>query len=96
LGWCAANLLYERKRERVITLNVKGVSVVGDEAALSRGKYLFGSRGCGGCHAPTGAGATVIDDPDGGFYVRSPNITPGGVVVKYTEADWCERSGWRR
>jgi mono/diheme cytochrome c family protein len=84
----AATLLYERKRERVITLNVNGVSVVGDEAALSRGKYLFGSRGCGGCHAPTGAGATVIDDTDGGFYVRSPNITPGGVVVKYTEADW--------
>ena len=84
----AATLLYERKRERVITLNVKGVSVVGDEAALSRGKYLFGSRGCGGCHAPTGAGATVIDDPAGGFYVRSPNITPGGAVAKYTEADW--------
>jgi mono/diheme cytochrome c family protein len=82
----AANLLYQRKRERVITLDVKGVSVV--SAALDRGKYLFASRGCGGCHAPSGAGSVVIDDPDGGFYVRSPNITPGGVVAKYTETDW--------
>ena len=82
----AANLLYERKRDRVVTLTVKSVNVVSDEAALARGKYLFNSRGCGGCHAPTGAGAVVIDD--GGFYVRSPNITPGGVVAKYTEVDW--------
>jgi mono/diheme cytochrome c family protein len=82
----AANLLYDRKRDRVITLDVKGVSVV--SAALDRGKYLFASRGCGGCHAPSGAGSVVIDDPDGGFYVRSPNITAGGVVAKYTETDW--------
>ncbi len=84
----AANVLYERKRDRVVTLTVKGVNVVSDEAALARGKYLFNSRGCGGCHAPTGAGAVVIDDKDGGFYVRSPNITPSGVVAKYTEVDW--------
>jgi mono/diheme cytochrome c family protein len=84
----AANLLFDRKRERVTRVDVKGVTVVSDEAALARGKYLFASRGCGGCHAASGAGHVFIDDPAGGFRARSPNITPAGVVAKYTEADW--------
>jgi mono/diheme cytochrome c family protein len=84
----AANLLFERKRDRVIQLDVKAVPVVADAAALERGKYLFMSRGCGGCHAANGAGSPFIDQPGGGFYVRSPNITPGGVVASYSERDW--------
>jgi mono/diheme cytochrome c family protein len=83
----AANLAYERKRDRVVALDVKGVTVVGDEAALARGKYLFASRGCAECHGANGAGHVVIDDP-GGFYVHSPNITPGGVAASYSEVDW--------
>ena len=47
----AANLLFDRKRERVIKLDVKAIPVVADAAALERGKYLFMSRGCGDCHA---------------------------------------------
>ena len=84
----AATLLFDRKRERVIKLDVKPVSVVADAAALERGRYLFMSRGCGDCHAASGAGRAFIDEPGGGFYVRSPNITPAGVVAKYTDADW--------
>ena len=84
----AANLLFDRKRDRVVTLDVKGVTVVSDEAALARGKYLFASRGCGDCHAANGAGRVFIDDPASGFVVRSPNITPGGVVAKYSDVDW--------
>jgi mono/diheme cytochrome c family protein len=84
----AADLLYDRKRDRVVTLDVKGVTVVSDEAALVRGKYLFASRGCGDCHAANGAGRVFIDDPASGFVVRSPNITPGGVVAKYSDVDW--------
>jgi len=84
----AANLLFDRKRDRIVKFDVKGVAVVSDEATLARGKYLFASRGCGDCHAANGAGRVFIDEPDGGFRVRSPNITPGGVVAKYTEADW--------
>jgi len=84
----AANLLFERKRERVIKLDVKKISVVADAAALERGKYLFMSRGCGDCHAANGAGRAFINEPGGGLYVRSPNITPGGVVAAYTELDW--------
>jgi mono/diheme cytochrome c family protein len=84
----AANLLFDRKRDRVVTLDVKGVNVASDEASLARGKYLFASRGCGDCHAANGAGRVFIDDPASGFIVRSPNITSGGVVAKYSDVDW--------
>jgi len=84
----AANLLFERKRERVINVDVKAIPVVADSAALERGKYLFMSRGCGDCHAANGAGRAFINEPDGGLYVRSPNITRSGVVAAYTELDW--------
>ena len=84
----ASNLLFDRKRDRVVTLDIKGVTVVSDEAALARGKYLFASRGCGDCHAANGAGRVFIDDPASGFVVRSPNITSGGVVAKYSDVDW--------
>jgi len=84
----AANLAFDRKRDRVIALDVGGVTVVADEAALARGKYLFASRGCGDCHGANGAGHVFIDDPAGGLRVRSPNITPGGVAGGYSEADW--------
>jgi len=84
----AANLLFDRKRDRVVTLDVKGVNVASDEASLARGKYLFASRGCGDCHAANGAGRVFIDDPASGFIVRSPNITSGGVVAKYSNVDW--------
>ena len=83
----AATLLYDRKRERVIQLDVKPVPVVADAAALDRGKYLFMSRGCGDCHGPNGAGRAFINEPNG-FVVRSSNITPAGVVAKYSEVDW--------
>ena len=50
----AANLLFDRKRERVITLDVKGVTVVNDDATLARGKYLFASS-MKTCPAPLAA-----------------------------------------
>jgi mono/diheme cytochrome c family protein len=84
----ATNLLFERKRDRVVKVDVKPIAVVADAAALERGKYLFMSRGCGDCHAANGVGRAFIDEPGGGFYVRSPNITPAGVVAKYSEQDW--------
>jgi mono/diheme cytochrome c family protein len=84
----ATTVLYDRKRNRVVTLDVKGVTVASDEATLARGRYLFASRGCGDCHAANGAGRVFIDTPDGSFRVRSPNISPRGVVANYTDADW--------
>jgi len=83
-GWLA-----ERKRTRVIELTVAPVPFVADEAALTRGKYLFDSRGCMECHGANGAGREVVNEP-GGMYVKSPNISPGtgSVVSGYKEADW--------
>ena len=84
----AAQMLSERKRQRVIDVKVAPLAFVSDEAALARGKHLFLSRGCAECHAENGAGHVVIDQ--GGMYIKSPNITagPGSVVAKYAEADW--------
>lgn len=85
----AAQVLAERKRDRIVQVDVKPVPYVSDAAALERGKYLFASRGCGDCHGLNGAGRVVIDAPDG-LFVRAPNITsgPGGVVGRYSELDW--------
>ncbi len=85
----AVGPLSERKRNRVVEIAVAPVAYVEGEAALTRGKYLFDSRGCAECHGANGAGRAVINDP-GGFYVKSPNISPGpGSVVKdYREVDW--------
>jgi mono/diheme cytochrome c family protein len=84
----AANVLFDRKRERIVKVDAKPVALATDVASMERGKYLFMSRGCGDCHAANGAGRAFIDEPGGGFYVRSPNITSAGVVAKYTEVDW--------
>src|SRR5512134_291801 len=85
----AAHLLAQRKLNRSIELNVAPIAFVSDEASLTRGKYLFQSRGCGECHGDNGAGKLLIDDP-GGLRVWTPNLTagPGSAVAKYTEVDW--------
>lgn len=85
----AAQLLAERKRNRVVALEVAPVAYARDAAAIERGRYLFASRGCADCHGADGAGRVFIDSPDG-LFVRGPNITtgPGGVVGGYTEVDW--------
>src|SRR4030095_12836015 len=84
----AANVMYDRKRDRVVAVDVKGVKVVADEATLARGKYLFASRGCGDCHATNGTVSVSVDTPDGSLRLRAPNITPGGATAKYSEVDW--------
>lgn len=85
----AAHLLAERKRDRVVHVDAKPVAVVGDAASLERGRYLFGSRGCGDCHGPNGGGRVMIDEPNG-FFARAPNITggTGGAVARYGATDW--------
>jgi mono/diheme cytochrome c family protein len=79
----------DRKASRTVDVRVVPVPFTRDAAALRQGKYLFESRGCGECHGMDGRGKVVVDDP-GGLLVRAPNITPGagGVVARYTEADW--------
>src|SRR5262249_40918240 len=76
--------LAERKRNRVVALEVAPVAYVDDDAARARGKYLFDSRGCMECHGANGRGKVFIDDPNG-MFVRTPNITSGGVTKGYAE-----------
>jgi mono/diheme cytochrome c family protein len=77
----------ERKRMRVITVQVAPVAYVTDAAALERGRYLFESRGCAECHGANGAGREFVNDGKG-TRIAGPNITPTGVVAKYTPEDW--------
>jgi mono/diheme cytochrome c family protein len=84
----ALNQIAERKRMRVVKVEVKAVAVPSDADALAHGKYLFESRGCAECHGHDGKGKVVIDAPNG-LFARSPNITQAGTsVAKYTVQDW--------
>jgi mono/diheme cytochrome c family protein len=85
----AAGWLAERKRTRLVEIDVTPVAFATDEASVKRGEYLFRSRGCMECHGASGAGREVVND-GAGMYIRSPNISPGtGSVVKgYSETDW--------
>ena len=81
--------LGDRKLQRRVDVRVAAVALPADAASLDRGRYLYASRGCAECHGANGAGHAVIDDGQG-FLVKSPDITggPGGVVARYTGADW--------
>lgn len=81
--------LGERKMQRQVDIKVQPVALNNDAASVERGRYLFASRGCGGCHGADGAGRDVINDGKG-MLIHSPNITsgPGGVVSSYTAVDW--------
>jgi mono/diheme cytochrome c family protein len=76
----------ERKLKRQIDANPQSVAYATSPEVLPQGKYLFDSRGCAECHGANGEGRVMIDKD--GFHVRTPNISPGGVVSRYTERDW--------
>ncbi|MET0312347.1 MAG: c-type cytochrome [Burkholderiaceae bacterium] len=78
--------LAERKRNRIIQLDVAPVAFTTDAQALERGKYLFLSRGCVDCHGANGAGRTFVNE--GGTHIAGPNITPLGAPARYMPADW--------
>lgn len=85
----AVTVLSERKMHRIVQVTVAPVAYVNDAAAVARGRYLFESRGCAGCHGADGTGRVFIDAPNG-LYARAPNITggPGSAVAAYGERDW--------
>jgi mono/diheme cytochrome c family protein len=85
----AAALLINGQRllNRQVPVQVAAVPYATGAAVLARGEYLFQSRDCAACHGEGGEGKVLIDDPDG-FRVRTPNLTPGAGVSRYTEADW--------
>ncbi len=78
----------DTKMARVVSIASHPVTPGQDAASLSRGRYLFESRGCTDCHGAQGGGKLFIDD--GAMKVAGPNITtgPGGVVGAYRPQDW--------
>lgn len=76
------------RAERVITVPVQPVALPTDAAALERGRYLYGSRGCADCHGDNGAGRTFVDAPP--LRLAGPNLTAGagGVTAAYQPVDW--------
>lgn len=88
IGAFSVPVLAERKLKRQIAVDPAPVAYVNDAEALARGKYLFETRGCSECHGANGAGHVMVDAPDGSMRIRSSNITPAGVVARYTERDW--------
>lgn len=89
LGLAAGAHFGERKRQRVVAVQVAPVTLPTDASAVERGRYLFVSRGCTDCHGIDGAGRDVVRD-GAGLHIRAPDITPaaGSVVARYTVADW--------
>ena len=86
--------LAERKRQRHVTIELAperwaATLASADSTTLTRGKYLFNSRGCAECHGVTGGGREFINDGKG-MRLKSPNISPGdgSVVARYTPEDW--------
>jgi mono/diheme cytochrome c family protein len=78
----------EQRLGRQLSQPAYALAVPQDSAALSRGRYLFASRGCAECHGADGAGKVFIDD--GGLFVKAPNISTGtgSVVAAYQVVDW--------
>ena len=79
----------DSRMQRKVDIPVRPVAWASDAAALERGRYLFSSRGCVGCHGANGAGRTFAEDP-GGLHIKGPNISPGpgSVVAGYQPDDW--------
>lgn len=77
----------ERKRMRVVPVQVAPVSYTADPAALAHGRYLFQTRGCADCHGANGAGREFVNDGKG-TRIAGSNITSSGVVGNYTAEDW--------
>lgn len=86
----AAVVLSERKMNRVVDVPIASVNFASFNPNLERGEYLFQTRGCTECHGTRGEGKVVIDDPSGGLYIASPNITRGGggAAARYSDTDW--------
>ena len=64
----------ERKRTRIVEIDVAPVAFATDEASVKRGEYLFRSRGCMECHGASGAGA------------KSSTMVPGCTSGRRTSA----------
>lgn len=84
----AGTQLAERRMNRLIDVRPLPVALRSDAAAIDRGRYLYGSRGCADCHGADGAGRTFVKTDN--LHLAGPNISPGpgSVVAGYQALDW--------
>lgn len=81
-------ILGEQRIARRIDIAVVPVALRNDVAAVERGRYLYGSRGCVDCHGANGGGATLADDGKG-LKLAGPNLTAGNPrMATYQPVDW--------
>ena len=81
-------LLSSRKLKQTYTVTPAALTIPTDSAALERGRHLVTVRlGCTACHTPDLGGQVAIDAMPFGRFVAT-NITPGGTVGTYNDADW--------
>ena len=81
-------ILGEKRIARRIDISVAPVALRADAAAVERGRYLYGSRGCVDCHGDNGGGTTLADDGKG-LKLAGPNITSGNARMgSYQPVDW--------
>jgi hypothetical protein len=79
----------EVRQRKQFDVTGKAVAIPSDSASLVRGKALATLAGCTGCHTPTLAGMTMIDQFPMAR-LASANLTrgAGGIGATYSDADW--------
>lgn len=78
----------QQRAARHIDITVAPVALRSDAAAVARGSYLYGSRGCADCHGTNAGGATLVDDGKG-LKLAGPNLTAGNPeMASYQPVDW--------
>lgn len=84
----AGTQLAERRMNRLIDVQPAPVALRSDAAAVERGRYLYGSRGCADCHGADGAGRSFVQADK--LHLAGPNISPGpgSAVAGYQALDW--------
>ncbi len=82
-------VISNHKLRRRHPIQVAGLPIPSDAAALARGRHIVETRGCAECHGADFGGHTVIDDPAMGV-IAAPNLTrgAGGLPPDYGSVDF--------
>ncbi|MFC3613976.1 c-type cytochrome [Lutimaribacter marinistellae] len=83
-------------RKTIAAIVMLAAGSVGADVSMQRGEYLVrGPAGCGNCHTPQGPNGPDMGNELAGFMVEknaqfeawAPNITPGGRVADWSDAE---------
>jgi cytochrome c553 len=87
LGAAATYVVSERRLNASIAVSDASIAVPTDIAAVQHGQHVAGAVAvCTRCHGPNLDGAVVVDD--NAARVVAPNITRGGAVSGFSDADY--------